>query len=152
MKSKKLVKIDSGKVRAAIAEMGKPMSVVSYELGVSSCYMSRACVNGEMSETVFNLFCLLYDLNCNDFIAHEEQTNNAASDQQEGYHMRLSVTPTIVTVTAMFGNEVMYIGRSKVKGNSELDLMQAISYATHMIYKASEQKALADRVSGDIHV
>lgn len=31
---------------------------------------------------------------------------------------------------------------SKVKGTRELDLMQAISYAAHMMYKFAEQKEL----------
>lgn len=31
---------------------------------------------------------------------------------------------------------------SKVKGTRELDLMQAISYAAHMMYKFTEQKEL----------
>lgn len=31
---------------------------------------------------------------------------------------------------------------SKIKGNTDLDLMQAISYAAHMMYKLAEQEVL----------
>lgn len=146
--SKKSVKIDGDKFRAVIAKMGKTQSEVSQELGTSYSYVSRSCTVGEMSETAFNLFCMMYGQNREDLLSKEEETVKAP--EAEGYHLHLNVTPTIVTVSCMFGQEVLYIGRSKVKGESELDLMQAISYAAHMIYKAAEQKELARKVEGNV--
>lgn len=41
-----------------------------------------------------------------------------------------------------FGDEKICEAYSKIKGPGKLDLMQAISYAAHMMYKLAEQEEL----------
>lgn len=41
-----------------------------------------------------------------------------------------------------FQDTEIYSAASKVKGTRELDLLQAVSYAAHMMYKFAEQKEL----------
>ena len=44
-----------------------------------------------------------------------------------------------------FGDQELRSVYSRIKGDTELDLMQAISYAAHMLYKLAEQEALRKR-------
>lgn len=54
----------------------------------------------------------------------------------------LDVSPEKVVLHMYFQGTEICKAYSKVKGTRELDLMQAISYAAHMMYKFAEQKEL----------
>lgn len=43
-----------------------------------------------------------------------------------------------------FGDQELYAAWSRIKGNTELDLLQAVSYAAHLMYKLAEQQALQE--------
>lgn len=59
-----------------------------------------------------------------------------------GYSVNLDVNPDKVRLQILFDVAVIGSAYSKIKGDTETDLMQAISNAAHMIYKFSEQKRL----------
>ena len=60
----------------------------------------------------------------------------------ELYTLGLDVSPKRVVLHMYFQGTEICKAASKVKGTRELDLMQAISYAAHMMYKFTEQKEL----------
>ena len=60
----------------------------------------------------------------------------------ELYTLGLDVSPERVVLHMYFQGTEICKAASKVKGTRELDLMQAISYAAHMMYKFAEQKEL----------
>lgn len=62
-----------------------------------------------------------------------------------GWQTRIKVSPDRVCMAVYFNGVQVVEGWSRVKGNKELDLMQAISYAAHMCYKITEQKKLGCR-------
>ena len=60
----------------------------------------------------------------------------------ELYTLGLDVSPKSVVLHMYFQGTEICKAAAKVKGTRELDLMQAISYAAHMMYKFTEQKEL----------
>lgn len=58
------------------------------------------------------------------------------------YHAEMEVTSDRLHMVLLFGDQELYSTYSRIKGNTELDLMQAVSYAAHMMYKQAEQEAL----------
>lgn len=68
-----------------------------------------------------------------------------AASAELGWQTRIKVAPDRVCMTVYFNGVQVVEGWSRVKGNKELDLMQAISYAAHMCYKNTEQKKLGGR-------
>ena len=68
-----------------------------------------------------------------------------AASAETGWQTRIKVQPDKVCMTVYFNGMEVVQGWSKVKGDRELDLMQAISYAGHMCYKITEQKKLGGR-------
>ena len=64
---------------------------------------------------------------------------------ETGWQTRIKVTPDKVCMMVYFNGMEVVQGWSKVKGDKELDLMQAISYAAHMCYKIVEQRKLGGR-------
>lgn len=68
-----------------------------------------------------------------------------AASAETGWQTRIKVQPDKVCMTVYFNGMEVVQGWSKVKGDRELDLMQAISYAAHMCYKITEQKKLGGR-------
>lgn len=65
-----------------------------------------------------------------------------APTAEVGWQCRLKTNPGKVTMTVYFNGVPVVEGLSKIRANTELDLMRAISYAAHMCYKLTEQKKL----------
>ena len=64
---------------------------------------------------------------------------------QGPYSLSLQVHPDKVFLALYFNEQEMYHAYSKIKGTEEHDLVQAISYAAHMLYKMSEQEYLKNK-------
>lgn len=65
-----------------------------------------------------------------------------APTAEAGWQTRIKTNPGRVCMTVYFNGVPVVEGLSRIKSNTELDLMQAISYAAHMCYKLTEQKKL----------
>lgn len=65
-----------------------------------------------------------------------------APTAEVGWQTRIKTNPGRVCMTVYFNGVPVVDGYSRIKSNTELDLMQAISYAAHMCYKITEQKKL----------
>ena len=65
-----------------------------------------------------------------------------APTAEVGWQTRIKTNPGRVCMTVYFNGVPVVEGLSRIKSNTELDLMQAISYAAHMCYKLTEQKKL----------
>lgn len=83
-------------------------------------------------------------------IAPEEPPKGAkihipAPSAEVGWQTRIKVNPGRVCMTVYFNGVPTVEGYSKIRGDKELDLMQAVSYAAHMCYKIVEQRKLGGR-------
>lgn len=84
------------------------------------------------------------------FRARDLEKPKAAAPQagQTGYALRLQATDKQVFLLLEHDGEKIGSAYSKRKDNSELALVQAISYAAHMIYKFCEQQMLQEAMEG----
>lgn len=108
---------------------------LSREIGRGQSYIANFLDRGVMSRYALELLSRILRTNIADLMP---KTGRDAS----GFKMNLDVKPDKVYLEVLFDGQVIGSAYSKIKGQTEVDLMQAISYAAHMIYKFAEQKRL----------
>lgn len=142
----KFVKIDPVELKAWAKEIGKSQNEISLSLGRSKNYLANAIYYGKMSATVFELLTLKYDVDPKRLMKKPEppkaQPKPVAKSDAIGYATSVNVYPNKVRFAITFNGVEIFHAYSKVKGNKEVDLIQAISYAAHMCYKLAEQGTL----------
>ena len=114
-------------------------SFVSRELGFCGNYLSVCFFNGKMSSTAFDLMTRKFDVDPKRIIAKPKPEPVKSAP---GYTCSVSVKPDKVMFSVSFDGNEIHKAYARVKGQKELDLLQAISYAAHMVYKLAEQKEL----------
>ncbi len=107
------------------------------KIGRSASYVSSVLKDGRIKEPIHRFITTLCGLPADAFIVKAMQ---ASSAKKEGYWLDLDIDGDIVTVTLMYDDEVVNHAYAVCRGKTELDLLQAISYAAHMIYKFGEQR------------
>ena len=131
--SPNMMNIDPERLRNFAAKNGG-LKHISLQLGYSRSYLSNVADYGRMRLSV----------------ARQPEKPKAAAPQagQTGYALRLQATDKQVFLLLEHDGEKVGSAYSKRKDNSELALVQAISYAAHMIYKFCEQKTLQESMEG----
>lgn len=145
--SETMVKVDFQKMKAFLDNIGVTLTEASRKIGKSPAYLNAMSKNGEISKTAFMLFCMVYGCKKEDLIYQEPIKKPQSSMESYGWSIDLGVSPTVLTMRLKYGNDTVHTARSKIKGNTQLDLVQAISYAAHMIYKQEEQEVLESEVN-----
>ena len=142
----KLERLNRGAVLTGIERSGLSMKEVSHRIGRGDTYLSAAIRRGVMSAAAIPLLAKELDVPREDLILHqEEQKTCCAKDAVNQYAAQIEVSKTKLHMTLLFGGRELYSAYSRIKGDSELDLMQAISYAAHLMYKLAEQEELKGR-------
>ena len=89
---------------------------------------------------------LCYQLNIPLSQIKKKQAATPQSAASGSYTARIDVSGgKSLNMSLYFGDEKICEAYSKIKGPGKLDLMQAISYAAHMMYKIAEQEELKKR-------
>ena len=144
--SSKPVKIDPVELKAWVKETGKSQREISLSLGRSMSCLANAIYYGEMNSTAFELLTLKYGVDPKRLMKKPEppkaQPTPVAKPDAIGYATSINVYPNKVRFAITFNGVEILHAYSKVKGNKEVDLIQAISYAAHMCYKLVEQDTL----------
>lgn len=142
----KLVKIDPVELKAWAKEIGKSQNEISLSLGRAKNCLANAIYYGEMSATVFELLTLKYGVDPKRLMKKPEppkaEPKPVAKPDAIGYDTSINVYSDKVRFAITFNGVEIFHAYSKVKGNKEVDLIQAISYAAHMCYKLAEQDIL----------
>lgn len=133
------VKIDPQKFRDWCARNGKSFKQVSIEMGRYDSFISKVVTSGEFPARQFELFRTLYGIEAEAFAPEEAHAENGS------YSLSLEVKPDRVRVGINFKGVEIFNAYAGIKGESEVNLIQAISYAAHMCYKMAEQKHFRDR-------
>lgn len=138
---------------------GMPLSYVEIgdRIGKSRSYISIVKRDGEMPEKVYRLMLNVFSLPEGSFLKQPEPEPEPEQieiptepekpvTQREGYWIDLQALSDKVCVRLMFsaaGADVEVVHAwSMVRGNDELAIIKAISYATHMCYKFAEQRKI----------
>lgn len=123
----------------------------------SSNYLTNALHGRGLPINIAVALCTYYGLSMKDYEIKPEPPKPVYKKPEEvvtsdvvkwadtkGWSNTLSVNMTagIVSLAFFKDGEKVASGRAKVFGNTDHDIMQAISYAAHMCYKFSEQREL----------
>lgn len=133
---------DSSAVKAAMKDKGFDTYTMADAIGRSQSFVSHSIIKGKMQKRAYDLMLKVLGLPEGSFIKKEEDPAEAKPEEKKGYTMSLEVKPDRVRVGVMFNGAECDSAWSWIKGNTELDFYQAISYATHILYKQAEQRTL----------
>ena len=147
--SPNMMNIDPERLRNFAAKNGG-LKHISLQLGYSRSYLSNVADYGRMRLSVGRQLSAMYGVPEDFFWAREPEKPKAAAPHagQTGYALRLQATDKQVFLLLEHDGEKVGSAYSKRKDNSELALVQAISYAAHMIYKFCELKTLQEAMEG----
>lgn len=146
-----MLKIDPEKLRAFSKQEGKSLAQMSYEIGRSASYLSYCMNAGEIPEGQYRVLCKILNVSPDRFIPdpppkQEPPKQKMVNQLDVPFSVDLKIFPDRVRFTILFDGKPLYSTFSYLKGKTETDLMQAISYAAHMVYKMAEQKKLQEGV------
>lgn len=136
----KRIKVDIPAIKEYIREHGMTQADVCRRIGRGPNFLCSC--TGDMAEYTYDLLIQVLSVEDGAFQQRKETEIPAANRGGELYTLGLDVSPDIVILRMYFQGTEICKAASKVKGTRELDLMQAISYAAHMMYKFTEQKEL----------
>lgn len=147
-KLKNITQIDVEALNEWLNNQPKNRAEIAEKLGRSRSYFYDVCRRGNIQTPVYKLMLNAFDLPEGSFIPKPKVTTPPPAAQKlrdgaiPGYAMGLQVFPDRVRVSVSYeGNEVAWAW-AKVKDQQEVSLYQAISYASHMVYKIIEQRNL----------
>lgn len=126
------MELNTKRISEHLERIGMTLSDLSESMGHSPSYMSQALRQGKMPTSQYRLMCHVLRVD-------EDFFNTPAPKM---YRLNLIYSDRKVCVQLMHGEEVVCGAWSLLKGDSQKDFIQAISYASHMMYKLAEQKQL----------
>ena len=134
----KRIKVDIQAIKEYLRENGMTQVDVCRRIGRSPTFLCSC--TGDLAEYTYDL--LIQVLGVEDGAFQKKAAPQEVNRGGELYTLGLDVSPERVILRLYFQGTEICKAASKVKGTRELDLMQAISYAAHMMYKFTEQKEL----------
>lgn len=156
-----MIDLDAKKLDAFLK--GKNQQEVSVSIGKNFNYMHSLRTRLRMPTATYRLLCRIYDLKEGDLqpdppepelpaleveqLTFIPKTENKPKPKakRECYWLDLADNGNHVVLRLMYGDDELFRAAAKVKGGEgadELNFIQAISYAAHMLYKFAEQKDL----------
>lgn len=119
---------------------------MSAMIGRSKNYVNRSIQNGRMLDAAYKILMERLGLPFETFIKKDaKKAERAPAASGLPYALSLEVHPDKVFVALQFNGQELYHAYAKIKGDTEHDLVQSISYAAHMLYKMSEQEYLKNK-------
>lgn len=139
------VNINAEAIRRHCVASGYTMADLARRMGRSQSYFSNVLSRGSISASAYPLLVSVAGVDPDAFLARETPPKTEAqhAPQPGGrYSLTLQTKPDRIRLALCDGGKEISYAWSKLRGSSELDLTQAISYAAHLIYKFSEQRSL----------
>lgn len=134
------VKINAEAIRRHCVASGYTMSDLARRMGRTQSYFSNCLSLGSISASAYPLLVEVAGVDHDAFLARETPPKTEAQHEpQPGgrYSLTLQTKPDRIRLALCDGGKKISYAWSKLRGSSELDLAQAISYAAHLIYKFS---------------
>ena len=137
----KMIKLDREKTKKFAKERGISLEDISYALGRSKSYISYAMSSESgIPNATFDLLCRIYDVPPETFLPDPEPVV-APPGLEGGYLTEVFVHGNKVHFAVRNNGEEVASAFAYIKNDTELAVMQAISYAAHMCYKFAQQKS-----------
>lgn len=130
------VKFNSTDLRNHLKDHGMTMVELSQKMRRCRGFISYALSRGYMSDPAYDAMCMALGVPYGTF------TTPAESNTPKVYRLNLVYSDSKVLVQLMCGDEVISGAWAIIKEPTKLGFIQAISYASHMMYKFAEQSDL----------
>ena len=134
------VRVDIPAVKKYIRDNGMTQADICKRIGRSPNFLCSS--TGDMADYTYELLISALGVERDFFKKKESPKQQEAHRGGDLYTLGLEVSPDVVVLKMYFQWTEICRAASRVKGTRELDLMQAVSYAAHMMYKFTEQKEL----------
>ena len=119
---------------------------LSKAMGFSHAWANSFLKAGRMTQPSYKLLCSTLSVPEGTFIKEEPEVIIAAipvEEQANGYSLSLDVSPDKVRMGIMFNGCELDSAFARIRGDNELALMEAISYAALRLYRNAEQRDIA---------
>lgn len=135
---RKMIKLDREKTKKFAKERGLKLDDIAYAIGRGTGYISSAFAKNGIPKATLDLLCRIYDVPQETFLPDPEPV---APFSESGYTTEISVQDGKVHFIVRNNGEEVVSAFARIKNDTELAVMQAISYAAHMCYKFAQQKS-----------
>lgn len=136
-------KFNVEKAAAALEKCGMSSSEVSRRMGRCVNYVTSTLKKGVMPPAALSVFCNLVGVSVDD-LTKAPHSHTVTRPVCQPYGIALDVRKDKLRMALTFGDQELYAAWSRIKGDTELDLLQAVSYAAHLMYKLAEQNQLRE--------
>ena len=136
-------KFNVQKAAAALEKSGMSSSEVSRRMGRCVSYVTATLKRGVMPPAALSVFCDLVGVSPDD-LTKAPPSPPVSRPACQLHSITLDVRKDKLRMALTFGDQELYAAWSRIKGNTELDLLQAVSYAAHLMYKLAEQQTLQE--------
>lgn len=136
-----MVNVNSKAIQDALSDHRKTARQVSMKLGRSEAYLSGIIRNKRAPKSMLPVLAEALEIPVARLL-EQEQGKRSPQQAAKKYRADMEVTSDRLRMVLSFGDQELYSTYSRIKGDTELDLMQAVSYAAHLMYKLAEQEAL----------
>lgn len=136
-------KFNVQKAAAALEKSGMSSREVSGRMGRCNNYVTSALKKGVMPPAALSVFCDLVGVSVDD-LTKAPPSPSVSRPAYQAHGITLDVRKDKLRMALTFGDQELYAAWSRIKGDTELDLLQAVSYAAHLMYKLAEQQALRE--------
>lgn len=126
------VNFNPHELRSHLKDHGMTMTELSQKMRRCSGFISYALSRGYMSDPAYDAMCMALGVPYGTFTTPSPAV----------YKLNLAYSDSKVLVQLMCGEEVVIGAWAIIKDHSKLGFIQAISYASHMMYKFAEQSDL----------
>lgn len=117
---------------------------LSKAMGFSHAWANSFLKVGRMTQPSYKLLCSTLSVPEGTFIKEEPIIAAIPVEEQaKGYSLSLDVSPDKVRMGIMFNGGELDSAFARIRGDNELALMEAISYAALRLYRNAEQRDIA---------
>lgn len=126
------MKINGKMLREYLSRRGITLDKLSVDIGHAKNYMSYILSKEDMPTSEYKLMCHILGVDEDKFAPHDTA----------GYSLGLVYDERSLRIKLLHGDKEVCSAWSLIKSSSDLDFLQAISYAAHMMYKFAQQTEL----------
>lgn len=136
-------KFNVERAAAALEKCGMSSREVSRRMGRCTNYVTATLKKGTIPPAALSVFCDLVGVSVDD-LTKAPPSPPVSRPACQPYGITLDVRKEKLRMALTFGDRELYAAWSRIKGYTELDLLQAVSYAAHLMYKLAEQQTLQE--------
>lgn len=136
-------KFNAEKATAALEKSGLSAIDVSRRMGRCNSYLTSTLKKGAMPTAALSVFCDMLGISTDD-LTKGPPSPSVSRPAYQSHGITLDVRKDKLRMALTFGDQELYAAWSRIKGDTELDLLQAVSYGAHLMYKLAEQQALRE--------